>query len=116
MSTTSSAVAAAPADHSFLMRRLHSISGIFPVGAFLVQHIYAQILAMKGPAAYNAHVEFLVSLPMLVTVETLFIFAPILFHGGYGIYIWARGKSNVTDYPYAGNWLYFWQRVSGIIT
>lgn len=115
MSTTSSAVAVAPADHSFLIRRLHSISGIFPIGGFLVQHIYAQVLAMKGPQAYNDHVAFLVSLPMLVAVETLFIFAPILFHGGYGIYIWARGKSNVTDYPYVGNWMYFWQRVTGII-
>src|SRR5437899_10041388 len=114
MSTASEAVAA-PADHSFLLRRLHSLSGVVPVGAFLIQHIYAQVLALKGPEAYNTHVEFLVSLPFLVAIETLFIFAPIAFHGGYGIYIWWRGESNVTDYPWVGNWLYFWQRITSLI-
>jgi len=115
MSTASGAAAAVSSDHSFLLRKLHSVSGLFPIGAFLLQHIYAQVLALKGPAAYNEHVAFLVSLPFLVTIETVFIFAPLAFHGGYGIYIWWRGESNVTDYPYAGNWLYFWQRVSGMI-
>ena len=115
MSTASGAVSTSSSDYSFLLRKLHSLSGVVPVGAFLVQHVYAQVLALKGPEAYNQHVAFLVSLPFLVTVETLFIFLPILYHGGYGIYIWYRGESNVTDYPWVGNWLYFWQRVSGII-
>src|SRR5260370_19973775 len=44
------------------------------------------------------------------------MFATLAFHGGYGIYIWARGDSNVNAYPYAGNWLYFWQRVTGIVS
>ena len=115
MSTASEAASPSSGDYSFLLRKLHSLSGVVPVGAFLMQHIYAQVLALKGPAAYNEHVAFLVSLPFLVSVETLFIFLPILYHGGYGIYIWYRGESNVTDYPWVGNWLYFWQRVSGII-
>src|SRR5436309_6468137 len=105
MSTASGAAPAASTDHSFLLRKLHSLSGVVPVGAFLIQHIYAQVLALKGPEAYNTHVEFLVSLPFLVAIETLFIFAPIAFHGGYGIYIWWRGESNVTDYHCDGNWL-----------
>ena len=115
MSTASGAVETAPSDHSFLIRKLHSLSGVFPVGVFLLQHIYAQVLALKGPEAYNNHVEFLVSIPFLIAVETAFIFGPLAFHGGYGLYIWWRGESNVTEYPYAGNWLYFWQRVSGMI-
>ena len=106
MSTASEAASPSSGDYSFLLRKLHSLSGVVPVGAFLMQHIYAQVLALKGPAAYNEHVAFLVSLPFLVSVETLFIFLPILYHGGYGIYIWYRGESNVTDYPWVGNWLY----------
>ena len=116
MSTASEAASTSSSDPSFLLRKLHSLSGVVPVGAFLMQHVYAQVLALKGATAYNEHVRFLVSLPFLVAVETLFIFLPILYHGGYGIYIWYRGESNVTDYPWVGNWLYFWQRVSGIIT
>ncbi len=39
----------------------------------------------------------------------------MLFHAGYGIYIWIRGKSNVSDYPWVGNWLYTVQRYTGLI-
>src|SRR5260370_37117129 len=39
----------------------------------------------------------------------------MLFHGGYGIYIWLRGKSNVSAYPWVGNWLYATQRYTGLI-
>ena len=111
----STATAAVPQDHSFLWRRLHSLSGIVPIGAFLIQHIYGQVLALKGPKAYNDHTEFLVSIPFLIAVETALIFGPIAFHGFYGLWIWWRGTSNVADYPYAGNWLYFLQRITGII-
>jgi succinate dehydrogenase / fumarate reductase cytochrome b subunit len=45
----------------------------------------------------------------------LFIFLPMLYHGGYGIYIWLRGKSNVSAYPWVGNWLYTTQRYTGLI-
>src|SRR5438445_13273784 len=39
----------------------------------------------------------------------------MLFHGGYGVYIWWRGKSNVSAYPWVGNWLYNAQRYTGLI-
>ncbi len=34
----------------------------------------------------------------------------------YGFYIWARGESNVSEYPWAGNWMYTLQRWTGAIT
>jgi len=40
---------------------------------------------------------------------------PILFHGGYGIYIWLRGQSNVSRYPWVKNWLFTLQRYTGLI-
>lgn len=111
----SMATAAIPQDHSFLWRRLHSISGIFPVGFFLVEHLFSNAFALRGAEAYNKQVAFLVSLPFLFVIETTFIFIPILYHGIYGVYIWWRGESNVGDYPWAGNWLYSLQRVTGIV-
>jgi succinate dehydrogenase / fumarate reductase cytochrome b subunit len=48
-------------------------------------------------------------------LEWVFIFLPILYHAGYGVYIWLRGKSNIVYYPWAGNWMYIAQRYTGLI-
>ena len=38
---------------SFFLRRLHSLSGIVPVGAFLIEHILiSNSIAINGPMAY----------------------------------------------------------------
>ena len=100
---------------SFLLRRLHSLSGVVPIGAFLLEHFVSNAEAFKGPNAYGKQVEFLNSLPAVFLLELLFIWIPILYHGLYGIYLWYRGETNVGDYPWAGNWLYVAQRWTGIL-
>jgi succinate dehydrogenase / fumarate reductase, cytochrome b subunit len=100
---------------SFLLRRLHSLSGIVPIGAFLVEHFLSNAEAFKGPIAYGRQVEFLNSFPGVFLLELFFIWLPILYHGLYGIYIWYRGDSNVASYPWSGNWMYLMQRWTGII-
>jgi len=100
---------------SFLWHKLHSLLGIVPIGAFLLEHLLSNYEALKGPAAYGAQVRFLNSLPIVRVLEWVFIFLPLLYHGIYGLYIWLRGKSNVVYYPWAGNWMYTAQRYTGII-
>jgi succinate dehydrogenase/fumarate reductase cytochrome b subunit len=34
--------------HSFLLRKLHSLSGIVPIGAFLIEHLVSNFEALKG--------------------------------------------------------------------
>jgi succinate dehydrogenase / fumarate reductase cytochrome b subunit len=102
--------------YSFIWRKLHSLSGIVPIGAFLLEHILSNFEALKGPEAYGAQVRFLNALPLVRVLEWTFIFIPILYHGIYGVYIWLRGQSNVVYYPWAGNWLYLAQRWTGIIS
>jgi succinate dehydrogenase / fumarate reductase, cytochrome b subunit len=101
--------------YSFVLRRLHSLSGIVPIGAFLLEHFISNAEATNGAQAYNDHVKFLTSLPFVHVMEWVFIFIPILYHALYGIYIWYRGESNVGEYPWSGNWLYTSQRWTGII-
>jgi succinate dehydrogenase / fumarate reductase, cytochrome b subunit len=100
---------------SFFLRRLHSLSGIVPIGAFLLEHFISNFEAFKGPVAYGKQVEFLNSLPGVFLLELFFIWIPILYHGLYGLYIWYQGDSNLAEYPWTGNWLYSTQRWSGII-
>jgi succinate dehydrogenase / fumarate reductase, cytochrome b subunit len=100
---------------SFIWRKLHSLLGVIPIGAFLLEHLLSNFEALKGPIAYGAQVKFLNSLPLVRVLEWVFIFLPILYHALYGVYIWLRGKSNIVYYPWAGNWMYIAQRYTGLI-
>jgi succinate dehydrogenase cytochrome b subunit len=101
--------------HSFFWRRLHSLSGIIPVGAFLIEHFISNAFATNGPYAYADQVKFLTGLPFVPILETVGIYIPLLYHSLYGFYIWFGGKSNVSDYPWAGNFMYSAQRWTGAI-
>jgi len=101
--------------NSYLWRKLHSLSGIIPIGAFLVEHIVSNFETLNGPLAYAQQVKFLNSLPLVRVLEWAFIFIPLAFHAIYGLFIAIRGRSNVNVYPWAGNWMYLSQRITGII-
>jgi len=98
----------------FVLRRLHSLSGIVPVGAFLFEHILvSNSTAITGPDAYARQVSFLANLPLVFFLELFGIWLPIAFHALYGFYIWYRGEGNTIDYPWTGNWMYTAQRWTG---
>ena len=106
------------ADSSFVLRRLHSLSGIVPVGAFLFEHILisnSTAIGQNGPAAYARQVSFLANLPLVFFLELFGIWLPIAFHALYGFYIWYRGDGNTVSYPWTGNWMYTAQRWTGAI-
>jgi succinate dehydrogenase / fumarate reductase, cytochrome b subunit len=99
---------------SFVLRRLHSLTGIIPVGAFLFEHILiSNSTAISGPDAYARQVSFLGNLPLVFFLELIGIWLPIAFHALYGFYIWYRGESNAVSYPWTGNWMYTMQRWTG---
>jgi len=101
--------------HSFLLRRLHSLSGIVPIGLFLIEHFFSNAFATKGPGAYTRQVAFLSSFPFVVGLELFGIWLPILYHSIYGFYIWYRGEGNSIQYPWMGNWMYSAQRWTGAV-
>lgn len=99
---------------SFFLRRLHSLTGIVPVGAFLFEHILvSNATAIGGPDAYAKQVAFLGGLPLVFFLELFGIWLPIAYHALYGFYIWFRGDGNVIEYPWSGNWMYTAQRWTG---
>ena len=101
--------------HSFFWRRAHSLSGIIPIGAFLVEHIVSNFETWNGPLAYAQQVKLLNSLPLVRFLEWGLIFIPLAFHALYGVFIAFRGRVNVNVYPWASNWAYIWQRITGLI-
>lgn len=99
----------------FWLRRLHSLSGVMPIGAFLLEHIFTNAFIIKGPEAYNEKIAFLQGLPYVWFLEITFIAMPILYHAFYGFYIIFTGKRNLSSYPYTANFMYTLQRWTGII-
>ncbi len=101
--------------HSFFWRRIHSLSGIVPVGAFLIEHFVSNAAATNGPHAYAEQVKFLTGLPFVTALEFFGIWLPIAYHAAYGIFIWLRATPDLKAYPETSNWLYSLQRWSGIL-
>lgn len=106
------------ARHHFWIRRIHSLSGIVPIGAFLLEHLFSNAYAFGGPEKFNDHVAFLQSVPQpfLALFEWGLIIGPIAFHALLGIWISMQGSVNLAAYPHARNWLYLLQRLTGILT
>jgi succinate dehydrogenase / fumarate reductase cytochrome b subunit len=109
-----SATATRP-DSSYLLRKLHSLSGLIPVGAFLAEHFWSNSSVLVGPSKYDSVSQELQTIPFRPLVELAVIVLPILFHGGYGVYIWLSGRSNLSQYPWVGNWMYSFQRYTGLV-
>ena len=102
--------------YSFWLRRLHSLTGIIPVGAFLFEHILiSNASAIGGPCGLRPPGAISGGLPLVPILELFGIWLPILFHALYGFYIWYRGETNVGEYPWTGNWMYTAQRWTGAI-
>lgn len=102
-------------DRHFWLRRLHSLSGIVPIGGFLAFHLYENYTATKGADAYNKMTHTLQELPFAVAMEIAVIIVPLFFHGIYGLFVTSTSRPNVISSPYVRNWMYFVQRVTGVI-
>jgi succinate dehydrogenase / fumarate reductase cytochrome b subunit len=104
----------------FLLRRLHSLTGLM-FGGYLVVHLIVNATLIEGVRhpgqgnIYQQQVDKIHSLPFLLGVEWAFIYLPILYHTFYGIWITATGQPNVERYSYVKNIFYTLQRVSAII-
>jgi succinate dehydrogenase / fumarate reductase cytochrome b subunit len=100
---------------SYLLRRLHSLTGVVPVGLFLLWHLFANSYAMHGPAAFNGIAGFLARLPYVQLIELFGIAVPIVFHMALGVVIITTGQANVGRFRHPDNWGYVLQRLSGLV-
>jgi succinate dehydrogenase cytochrome b subunit len=104
------------ARHEFVVRRLHSLSGLVPVGAYMVVHLLTNASVLNGPGTFQDNVYKIHSLGnALPLVEWTFIFIPILFHAIVGIGIAMGMVPNTSRYPYGANRRYTLQRWTGMI-
>jgi succinate dehydrogenase / fumarate reductase, cytochrome b subunit len=98
----------------FLLRRLHSLTGIV-FGGYIVVHLLINATMIQGGNVFQVQVEKIHSLPFLLAIEWAFIYIPIIFHTVYGIWLTFAAQPNVLDYPYGKNIFYTLQRISAIV-
>ncbi len=118
MSATTESTAPHSADRrAFLIRKLHSLSGLVPVGAFMCFHLFENNSAWgpDGPKQFGETVDKIAHLPFLLPMEIFGIWLPILFHAIFGFVIILEGRPNAVHWPYGRNWLYVMQRVTGVL-
>jgi len=100
--------------HHFFIRRLHSLLGIVPLGTFVLVHMSVNAMIGAGGPEYQKQVDRIHDLgPLLIPVEFIGIFLPLLFHALLGLKIWFSGRPNVSAYKYGANYRYTFQRISG---
>lgn len=104
----------------YLLHKLHSLSGVIPIGAFLIFHLTINAYSLRGDgeAAFNTAVKAIGYAPFVILLELGAIMAPILFHAIYGLMIVAEMPGpggNTAHYGYGRNWLYTLQRWTGVL-
>lgn len=105
-------------SRTFVLRKLHQLSGIVPLGLFLLEHFYTNskaLDAVNGQSNFNAAVKDLQSIPYILFVEIGGIFIPLIYHAVYGMVITLEARPNNLAYPYPRNWFYSIQRITGVI-
>jgi len=121
--------------HHFLLRRLHSLTGIVPIGVFLIVHLITNSsvlwggFALHGDAGLGADASILTrgiayfqkevswineQVPHLLLIE-ISLWLAIGFHSILGLIYIRSGKSNLKHYAFQDNWRYSLQRWSGYI-
>ena len=102
-------------DRHLGLRRLHSLTGIVPVGGFLAFHLYENLTAVRGADAYAEMSGRLQTFPFAVWLEIFVIAVPLFFHGIYGLFLASTDRPNVVSTSRARKWMYFLQRATGVV-
>jgi succinate dehydrogenase / fumarate reductase cytochrome b subunit len=113
--------------HHFLLRRLHSLTGIVPIGLFLIVHLTTNSTIAWGGlnsraegigwmdrsvATFQHEVSFINNMPLLLLIEVT-LWLAIGFHSILGVYYAMSGANNMGSYKYMGNTRYMVQRLTG---
>jgi succinate dehydrogenase / fumarate reductase cytochrome b subunit len=122
----STATASSAIPRSFVLRRLHSLTGLL-LTIYIAQHllIYSQAALWVGEdgASFVRMVNFIHHLPFIQVFEWLFVGIPLIVHGILGVRLALQSsfKSFRTDGSkpslpqYARNQAYTWQRITSWI-
>lgn len=105
------------ARENYTLHKLHSLTGVIPVGFYLAQHLTLNSFTLAGADAYNGVINFFEGMPKHVLYGLkAFIWLSLIFHAVYGFAIVGRAKfyRSPSAPTYAENRYFQLQRITGI--
>jgi succinate dehydrogenase/fumarate reductase cytochrome b subunit (b558 family) len=97
---------------AYTVRKLFSLTGVIPTGAFIVVYLWISASAMRGRDAFEAAAEAWQRTPYAPLLEVLLLWAPLALHAGYGLKIMAEARPSLRRAPYTGHFMYILQRAT----
>lgn len=107
----------APGKESYFWHKLHSLTGIIPIGFYMLQHLTLNSFSLAGPEKFNGVIGFFAAIPkhLLLALEIGILGLPILFHSIYGLFITSRAELNYgKKLAYRENLMFVLQRYTGV--
>lgn len=104
--------------YNFMIRRVHSLLGLVPVGIFMIVHLILNSTVLMGDqfGAYPYIVKIMKGGSYYINIMEIVIIAlPLLFHAIYGLYIVYIARNNALQYTYYKNWAFYAQRITALI-
>lgn len=94
-------------------RKLLSLSGVVPLGVFLLLHVWITASIVGSPTVYDRQIGFLHGGPLLGFLEVVLVLVPLAFHGIYGVIRSLQPREPV--HAYDSDLMRVLQRVSGVV-
>jgi succinate dehydrogenase / fumarate reductase, cytochrome b subunit len=83
-----------------LAARAFSLSGVVPLGVFLVLHAALNARALGGELPFARAVGWMERVPLLPVVEGVFVFLPLAVHAALGMALVVKRRSYAEPSPY----------------
>lgn len=99
----------------YWLRKLHSLTGIAPIGGYLIFHLAENSAVLVSGAQFEANAKFIESFGKLILPVEILLIGSLVFHAVYGLFIVADARPNVARYALGRNWFFTFQRVTGIV-
>jgi succinate dehydrogenase / fumarate reductase, cytochrome b subunit len=113
MSSAHEATTDRPIDQGFIRSRLGSFLAVVPLGVWTVNHLWNNLSAFKGAAAWQKDVtEY--SHPLAFFISMAIALLPLGLHTVWGVFRLVSVRPNIGRYRYFSNVKYILQRLSAI--
>jgi succinate dehydrogenase / fumarate reductase cytochrome b subunit len=84
-----------------LMMKIFSLTGVVPLGVFVVEHLFVNGAALFGERSFVRAISLLARVPAVRVLEGAFVLAPLLVHALMGTYLLVTRKPMTPARPYS---------------
>lgn len=99
----------------YVTRKVHSLTGIVPLGMYLMMHLFLNSFVLLGRGSFADAVTLLHRIPYLPVLEWGMIYIPLGIHAVLGLVMIFEARYNTIKYGYSRNWWFWFQRLSAVV-